>query len=57
VGVADRDYMKRDAREVERGRSSFGSNVDANAAAWMVGVFVASIALGALGRWLGFPIF
>jgi len=54
VGLADRDYMKRDPREYERGNASFGSNVSANGAAWIVGIFVATIALSALGRWLGF---
>jgi len=56
MGLADRDYMKRDPRELERDYSSLGSNVGANGAAWIVGAFVASIALSVLGRWLGFPV-
>ena len=55
MGLADRDYMKRDEREYDRGSASFGSSVSANGAAWIVGMFVATIALSALGRWLGLP--
>lgn len=47
--------MKRDARDYDRGSASFGGNVSANGAARIVGMFVATIALGALGRWLGLP--
>ncbi len=47
--------MKRDPRESDRVSASFGSNVSADGAAWIVGMFVATIALGALGRWLGLP--
>jgi hypothetical protein len=48
--------MKREPRELERDNPSFGSNVSATGAAWIVGLFVASVALSALGRRLGLPI-
>jgi hypothetical protein len=48
--------MKRDPRKLERDNASFGSSVSANSAAWIVGLFVASVALSALGRRLGLPI-